>query len=76
LKGKKEKKKTEFEQKFEEYKYEVAQELGIAQRVEEVGWKNLSARECGRIGGKMGGKIGGELVRRMIAKEKARQGRT
>ena len=35
----------------EKLKYEVAEELGILERVLEEGWKNLTAKETGRIGG-------------------------
>ncbi|BCN32149.1 small, acid-soluble spore protein, alpha/beta type [Anaeromicropila herbilytica] len=34
-------------------KYEIAKELGLFDRVLENGWKNLSAKETGRIGGLM-----------------------
>ena len=32
-------------------KYEIAEELGLLEKVREGGWKALSARETGRIGG-------------------------
>lgn len=34
-------------------KYEIAQELGVLDKVLEGGWKSLSAKETGRIGGLM-----------------------
>ncbi len=34
-------------------KYEIAQELGLLEKVRELGWKSLSAKETGRIGGLM-----------------------
>ena len=34
-------------------KYEIAEELGLLNRVMEDGWKSLSARETGRLGGIM-----------------------
>ena len=37
----------------EQTKYEIAQELGILDKVLECGWKSLSAKETGRIGGMM-----------------------
>ncbi len=37
-------------------KYETARELGLLDRVAEVGWAGLTAKESGRIGGKMGRK--------------------
>ncbi len=35
----------------EKLKYEIAQELGLLDRVVEEGWRSLSAKETGRIGG-------------------------
>lgn len=35
-------------------KYEIAEELGLLDKVVERGWKQLSAREAGRIGGVLG----------------------
>ncbi|TCK92392.1 small acid-soluble spore protein alpha/beta type [Natranaerovirga hydrolytica] len=34
-------------------KYEIAEELGLLDKVKETGWKSLSAKETGRIGGLM-----------------------
>ena len=34
-------------------KYEIAEELGLLDRVKKDGWKSLSATETGRIGGIM-----------------------
>ena len=34
-------------------KYEIAEELGLLEKVREQGWKSLSAKETGRIGGLM-----------------------
>ena len=41
---------------LERRKYEIARELGLLDRVAQVGWAGLSAKESGRIGGKMGRK--------------------
>lgn len=38
----------------ESLKFEIAQELGLLDRVLEDGWKSLSAKETGRIGGLLG----------------------
>lgn len=38
----------------ERKKYELATELGLLERVKEVGWAGLSAKETGRIGGLIG----------------------
>ena len=45
-------------------KYEIAEELGLLDRVKKDGWKSLSAKETGRIGGIM--------TRRMREAEKKR----
>lgn len=37
----------------EKVKYEIAEELGLLDRVLTEGWKSLSAKETGRIGGIM-----------------------
>ena len=39
--------------KEEQLKYEIAEELGVLDKVLEDGWKSLSAKETGRIGGLM-----------------------
>lgn len=35
----------------EKLKYEIAEELGLLDRVLEDGWKSLTSKETGRIGG-------------------------
>lgn len=45
---------TEAEKRNLAMKYEIAQELGLLEKVEQVGWKGLTSRESGRIGGMMG----------------------
>ena len=40
----------------ERIKYEIAEELGILDKVLENGWKSLSAKETGGIGGLMTGR--------------------
>ena len=37
----------------ERLKYEIARELGLLDRVRDVGWAGLTAKETGRIGGLM-----------------------
>lgn len=53
----------------EQLKYEVAEELGVLDRVLEEGWKSLSSKETGRIGGIMARK------RREMAKKQEDQKR-
>jgi hypothetical protein len=37
----------------EQLKYEIAEELGLLDRVMKEGWKSLSSKETGKIGGLM-----------------------
>ena len=52
--------KTPEEKENERMKYEIAQELGLLDKVEQLGWKGLTARETGRIGGLMNQKKKGK----------------
>ncbi|MFD3156111.1 small, acid-soluble spore protein, alpha/beta type [Haloimpatiens sp. FM7330] len=44
---------TELEKLREKIKYEIAEELGLKDKVDKCGWGALSAEETGRIGGIM-----------------------
>ncbi|GAA0075795.1 small, acid-soluble spore protein, alpha/beta type [Clostridium sp. CTA-5] len=44
---------TELEKMREKLKYEIAEELGLSDKVNKEGWGGLSAEETGRIGGLM-----------------------
>jgi len=44
---------TEDEKMREKIKYEIAEELGLTDKVSKEGWGELSAEETGRIGGLM-----------------------
>nr|WP_092074605.1 alpha/beta-type small acid-soluble spore protein [Dendrosporobacter quercicolus]NSL47561.1 alpha/beta-type small acid-soluble spore protein [Dendrosporobacter quercicolus DSM 1736]SDN05026.1 Small, acid-soluble spore protein, alpha/beta type [Dendrosporobacter quercicolus] len=46
------------ENALDRMKFEVASELGIAERVRSSGWSTMTSADCGRVGGQM--------VRRMI----------
>jgi len=48
----------ESERAMENFKNEIASELGLTQRIQSVGYANMTPRETGQIGGQM--------VRRMI----------
>lgn len=37
----------------ERLKYEIAEELGLGERVRSEGWRSLTSKESGRIGGMM-----------------------
>ena len=45
---------TEAEKRDLQMKMEIAEELGLMDKVEQFGWKGLTSRESGRIGGIMG----------------------
>jgi small acid-soluble spore protein F (minor alpha/beta-type SASP) len=44
---------TEIEKIREKIKYEIAEELGLQDKVDRLGWSSLTAEETGRIGGIM-----------------------
>lgn len=44
---------TELEKMREKLKYEIAEELGLSDKIKEGGWGALTAEESGRIGGVM-----------------------
>lgn len=60
--SKKKKKPVNLEQlePEEKLKYEVAEELGLLDKVMEQGWKSLTSKETGRIGGLVTKKKRGE----------------
>ena len=41
----------------ERMKYETARELGLLEKLRQVGWAGLSTAESGRIGGLVGAKM-------------------
>lgn len=45
---------SEAEKKDLRMKMEIAEELGLLEKVEQMGWKGLTSRESGKIGGMMG----------------------
>lgn len=47
------KKKLKIETPQDKLKYEIAKELGLMDKIKEVGWGGLTAKETGRIGGIM-----------------------
>lgn len=44
---------TDEEMERERIKYEIAEELGLTEKVKECGWEGLTSEETGRIGGIM-----------------------
>ncbi|HEX3015056.1 MAG TPA: small, acid-soluble spore protein, alpha/beta type [Desulfobacteria bacterium] len=49
---------------LDQFKYEVAGELGLTDKIQTVGWENMTSRECGRIGGRIGGNMVKAMIRR------------
>jgi len=47
---------------LDQFKYEVAEELGLRDEIQARGWADMPTRACGVIGGH----IGGNMVRVMI----------
>lgn len=43
----------QIKQAMENFKAEVANELGLTQRIQSTGYENMTSRECGSIGGLM-----------------------
>lgn len=54
------------ENALDRMKMEVANELGISERVRSQGWSTMTSADCGRVGGHM--------VRRMIEQYEASMG--
>ncbi|HMM21183.1 MAG TPA: small, acid-soluble spore protein, alpha/beta type [Selenomonadales bacterium] len=57
-----------YESALEQKKWEVAGDLDMKDKIEQVGWENMTTQEVGKIGGHVGGKIGGNMVKELIAK--------
>ncbi|MBC9785972.1 alpha/beta-type small acid-soluble spore protein [Heliobacterium chlorum] len=51
----------------DEFKYEIAEELGLTPKIQDGYWGALSAADCGRVGGKIGGNMVKAMVRRAEA---------
>ena len=49
----KKEKKEDFSKPDVRLKYEIAEELGLSEKVRTTGWKSLTSKESGRIGGIM-----------------------
>lgn len=49
--NKKKKKKKKIETIEDKLKYEIAEELGLTDKIESHGWGELTAKESGKIGG-------------------------
>jgi small acid-soluble spore protein D (minor alpha/beta-type SASP) len=49
---------------LEQFKWEIADELGISSKIISQGWGNMTSRECGHVGGRIGGSMVKALIRR------------
>ncbi|WP_425801986.1 small, acid-soluble spore protein, alpha/beta type [Desulfitobacterium sp. Sab5] len=49
---------------LDEFKYEVASELGLTDKIQSQGWANMTSRECGHVGGRIGGSMVKAMIRR------------
>jgi len=49
---------------LDQFKYEVAEELGLTEKIENQGWANMTSRECGHVGGRIGGSMVKAMIRR------------
>ncbi|MHB1418091.1 MAG: small, acid-soluble spore protein, alpha/beta type [Bacillota bacterium] len=47
---------------LDQFKYEIASDLGLTKETSDGYWGEISSRDCGKVGGK----IGGQMVRMMI----------
>lgn len=56
-----------YSQLLHHFKWQIAEELGLDEKVRHLGWADMPSRDCGAVGGRLGGEIGGHMVRRMIA---------
>ncbi len=62
---------SNYESVLDEKKMEVAEELGLKEKIANVGWENMTTKEVGQIGGRMGGQIGGQMVKKLVAMAEA-----
>lgn len=47
---------------LDRFKWEVATQEGLTEKIVQLGWPTMNSHDCGRIGGR----IGGRMVRVMI----------
>lgn len=49
---------------LDDFKWEVAEELGLSSKIDSQGWANMTSRECGHVGGRIGGSMVKAMIRR------------
>ncbi len=53
------------DQVLDQFKYEIAGELGITPQIKDGNWGELSSRDCGRVGGRIGGNMVKVMIKRV-----------
>ncbi len=51
------------DQILDRFKYEVAENLGLLEKIREQGWSEVTSKDCGAIGGRIGGNMVRVLLR-------------
>ncbi|AVX20660.1 MULTISPECIES: alpha/beta-type small acid-soluble spore protein [Carboxydocella] len=49
---------------LDQFKYEIAKEIGILPKIENGYWGDVTAEECGKVGGEIGGKMVKAMIKR------------
>ncbi|WP_066635671.1 alpha/beta-type small acid-soluble spore protein [Desulfolucanica intricata] len=49
---------------LDQFKYEVADEIGVSSQIKDGYWGKISSEDCGRVGGKIGGNMVKVLVKK------------
>ncbi len=55
---------TPWEKFLEKIKFEVADELGLTDKIKKQGWENLTAREAGQVGGYVSRRLRKQAVKK------------
>lgn len=42
---------------LDRFKWEIAEQEGLTERIVQLGWPTMTSHDCGRIGGRIGGKM-------------------
>lgn len=42
---------------LDRFKWEIAEQDGLTERIVQMGWPGMTSRDCGHIGGRIGGKM-------------------
>ncbi|HEY8347744.1 MAG TPA: small, acid-soluble spore protein, alpha/beta type [Symbiobacteriaceae bacterium] len=48
---------------LDRFKWEIAAQEGLVDKITQAGWPEMTSRECGRIGGRIGGRMVKVLIR-------------